>query len=63
VHGTTIVPCAPLFLVAESYGRKYAATLGVSVARAARAGELNITPYQKKIFIHPIESLDTCMKH
>ncbi|PWZ05493.1 Serine carboxypeptidase-like 51 [Zea mays] len=34
---------SPLFLVAESYGGKYAATLGASVARAARAGELNIT--------------------
>ncbi|KAJ1296857.1 hypothetical protein BS78_01G334500 [Paspalum vaginatum] len=34
---------SPLFLVAESYGGKYAATLGVSVARAARAGELNVT--------------------
>ncbi|OEL24099.1 Serine carboxypeptidase-like 51 [Dichanthelium oligosanthes] len=34
---------SPLFLVAESYGGKYAATLGVSIARAARAGELNIT--------------------
>ncbi|PAN49319.1 hypothetical protein PAHAL_9G440700 [Panicum hallii] len=34
---------SPLFLVAESYGGKYAATLGVSVARAVRAGELNIT--------------------
>jgi serine carboxypeptidase 1 len=34
---------SPLFLVAESYGGKYAATLGVSVARAVRAGELKIT--------------------
>ncbi|CAN6294822.1 unnamed protein product [Urochloa humidicola] len=34
---------SPLYLVAESYGGKYAATLGVSVARAARAGELNVT--------------------
>ena len=34
---------SPLFLVAESYGGKYAATLGVSVARAVRAGELNVT--------------------
>ncbi|CAD6211427.1 unnamed protein product [Miscanthus lutarioriparius] len=34
---------SPLFLVAESYGGKYAATLGASVARAVRAGELNIT--------------------
>jgi len=32
-----------LFLVAESYGGKYAATLGASVARAVRAGELGIT--------------------
>jgi hypothetical protein len=34
---------SPLFLVAESYGGKYAATLGVSVARAVRAGELKVT--------------------
>ncbi|PUZ40804.1 hypothetical protein GQ55_9G452600 [Panicum hallii var. hallii] len=34
---------SPLFLVAESYGGKYAATLGASIARAVRAGELNIT--------------------
>jgi hypothetical protein len=33
----------PLFLVAESYGGKYAATLGASVARAVRAGELKLT--------------------
>ncbi|KAF0921465.1 hypothetical protein E2562_007005 [Oryza meyeriana var. granulata] len=34
---------SPLFLVAESYGGKYAATLGVSLARAVRAGELHLT--------------------
>ena len=34
---------SPLFLVAESYGGKYAATLGASVARAVRAGELRVT--------------------
>ncbi|KAG8063155.1 hypothetical protein GUJ93_ZPchr0003g17267 [Zizania palustris] len=34
---------SPLFLVAESYGGKYAATLGVSLARAVRAGELKLT--------------------
>jgi serine carboxypeptidase 1 len=34
---------SPLFLVAESYGGKYAATLGVSLAKAIRAGELNLT--------------------
>ncbi|GJN31687.1 hypothetical protein PR202_gn00011 [Eleusine coracana subsp. coracana] len=34
---------SPLFLVAESYGGKYAATIGASVARAIRAGELKIT--------------------
>ncbi|CAN6300654.1 unnamed protein product [Urochloa humidicola] len=34
---------SPLYLVAESYGGKYAATLGASVARAVRAGEINIT--------------------
>uniref|UniRef100_A0ACD5YL26 Uncharacterized protein n=1 Tax=Avena sativa TaxID=4498 RepID=A0ACD5YL26_AVESA len=34
---------SPLFLVAESYGGKYAATLGVSVVRAVRAGELKLS--------------------
>ncbi|KAF0921437.1 hypothetical protein E2562_007000 [Oryza meyeriana var. granulata] len=34
---------SPLFLVAESYGGKYAATLGVSVARAIRSGDLKLT--------------------
>ena len=34
---------SPLYIVAESYGGKYAATLGVSVARAVRAGELKVT--------------------
>ncbi|KAM0888988.1 hypothetical protein ACQ4PT_027997 [Festuca glaucescens] len=34
---------SPFFLVAESYGGKYAATLGVSLARAIRAGQLNLT--------------------
>ncbi|KAL6878232.1 hypothetical protein ACP4OV_012402 [Aristida adscensionis] len=34
---------SPLFLVAESYGGKYAATIGAAVARAIRAGELKIT--------------------
>ncbi|KAL6593713.1 hypothetical protein ACP70R_048614 [Stipagrostis hirtigluma subsp. patula] len=34
---------SPLFLVAESYGGKYAATLGASVARAVRSGELKLT--------------------
>nr|CAB3495706.1 unnamed protein product [Digitaria exilis] len=33
---------SPLFLVAESYGGKYAATLGASVARAIRSGKLKI---------------------
>ncbi|CAN6325009.1 unnamed protein product [Urochloa humidicola] len=33
---------SPLFLVAESYGGKYAATLGAAVARAVRAGELKV---------------------
>ncbi|EEC75404.1 hypothetical protein EE612_017847 [Oryza sativa] len=33
---------SPLFLVAESYGGKYAATLGVSLARAIRAGALKL---------------------
>ncbi|KAL6878235.1 hypothetical protein ACP4OV_012405 [Aristida adscensionis] len=32
----------PLFLVAESYGGKYAATLGLSIARAIIAGEIDI---------------------
>ncbi|KAL6648026.1 hypothetical protein ACP70R_012250 [Stipagrostis hirtigluma subsp. patula] len=34
---------SPLFLVAESYGGKYAATIGASVARAVRAGDLKLT--------------------
>ena len=34
---------SPLFLVGESYGGKYAATLGVSVARAIHAGDLKLT--------------------
>ncbi|KAI4979295.1 hypothetical protein ZWY2020_016048 [Hordeum vulgare] len=34
---------SPLFLVAESYGGKYAVTLGVSAVRAIHAGELNLT--------------------
>uniref|UniRef100_A0A0D9VUT5 Carboxypeptidase n=1 Tax=Leersia perrieri TaxID=77586 RepID=A0A0D9VUT5_9ORYZ len=34
---------SPLFVVAESYGGKYAAALGVSLARAIRAGELRLT--------------------
>jgi serine carboxypeptidase 1 len=43
VNEVPTLQSSPLFLVAESYGGKYAATLGASVARAARAGELNIT--------------------
>ncbi|KAE8818304.1 serine carboxypeptidase-like 51 [Hordeum vulgare] len=38
----TLQQGSPLYLVAESYGGKYAATLGVSVARAVRAGDLKI---------------------
>ncbi|VAH04795.1 unnamed protein product [Triticum turgidum subsp. durum] len=38
----TLQQGSPLFLVAESYGGKYAATLGLSVARAVRAGDLKI---------------------
>jgi serine carboxypeptidase 1 len=38
----TLQQGSPLYLVAESYGGKYAATLGVSVARAVRAGNLKI---------------------
>ncbi|XP_047086941.1 serine carboxypeptidase-like 51 [Lolium rigidum] len=34
---------SPLFLVGESYGGKYAATLGVSVVRAVHAGDLKLT--------------------
>lgn len=33
---------SPFFLVAESYGGKYAATLGVSIARAVRTGDLKL---------------------
>ena len=38
----TLQQGSPLFLVAESYGGKYAATLGVSLARAVRAGNLKL---------------------
>jgi serine carboxypeptidase 1 len=38
----TLQQGSPLYLVAESYGGKYAATLGVSVARSVRAGNLKI---------------------
>jgi serine carboxypeptidase 1 len=38
----TLQQGSPLYLVAESYGGKYAAMLGVSVARAVRAGNLKI---------------------
>jgi hypothetical protein len=48
---------SPLFLVAESYGGKYAATLGASVARAVRAGELNITLAGQDCF-HPARRSD-----
>jgi serine carboxypeptidase 1 len=34
---------SPLFLVGESYGGKYAATLGVSIVRAVHAGDLKLT--------------------
>ncbi|XP_006650163.1 serine carboxypeptidase-like 51 [Oryza brachyantha] len=37
------LPTSPLFLVAESYGGKYAATLGVSLAKAIRSGDLKLT--------------------
>ncbi|XP_008780195.2 serine carboxypeptidase-like 51 [Phoenix dactylifera] len=34
---------SPLYIVAESYGGKFAATLGISVAKAIKAGELKLT--------------------
>ncbi|KAK8944385.1 Serine carboxypeptidase-like 51 [Platanthera zijinensis] len=34
---------SPLFVVAESYGGKFAVTLGLSVIKAIKAGELNLT--------------------
>ncbi|KAK8945575.1 Serine carboxypeptidase-like 51 [Platanthera guangdongensis] len=34
---------SPLFVVAESYGGKFAVTLGLSVVKAIKAGELNLT--------------------
>ncbi|KAF6991054.1 hypothetical protein CFC21_008178 [Triticum aestivum] len=43
VKELTTLRSSPLFIVAESYGGKYAATLGVSVVRAVRAGELKLT--------------------
>ncbi|VAH09204.1 unnamed protein product [Triticum turgidum subsp. durum] len=42
VKELTTLQSSPLFIVAESYGGKYAATLGVSVVRAVRAGELKL---------------------
>lgn len=33
---------SPLYVVAESYGGKFAATLGISVAKAIKAGELKL---------------------
>lgn len=43
VREVPALQAGPLFLVAESYGGKYAATIGASVARAIRAGDLKIT--------------------
>jgi serine carboxypeptidase 1 len=43
VEEVPALQAGPLFLVAESYGGKYAATIGASVARAVRAGKLNVT--------------------
>ncbi|XP_010940511.1 serine carboxypeptidase-like 51 [Elaeis guineensis] len=34
---------SPLYVVAESYGGKYAVTLGISIAKAIKAGELKLT--------------------
>lgn len=33
---------SPLFIVAESYGGKFAVTLGLSVAKAIKSGELKL---------------------
>lgn len=33
---------SPLYIVAESYGGKFAATVGVSVVKAVKAGELKL---------------------
>lgn len=33
---------SPLYIVAESYGGKFAVTLGLSVAKAIKAGELKL---------------------
>ena len=33
---------SPLFVVAESYGGKYAVTLGLSIVKAIKAGELKL---------------------
>ncbi|XP_010940510.1 serine carboxypeptidase-like 51 isoform X2 [Elaeis guineensis] len=34
---------SPLYIVAESYGGKFAVTLGISIAKAIKAGELKLT--------------------
>lgn len=46
---------SPLFLVGESYGGKYAATLGVSVARAINAAEINLTLRGIQILDHSVD--------
>jgi serine carboxypeptidase 1 len=55
----------PLFLVAESYGGRYAATIGASVARAVRAGELNVTLGGDSILFssYPLRSIHGWMNH
>lgn len=42
-NGNERLQKSPLFVVAESYGGKFAVTLGLSVVEAIKAGELNLT--------------------
>lgn len=42
---------SPLYIVAESYGGKYAVTLGLSALRAIEAGKLKLKLGGKKIKI------------
>ncbi|KAG0498672.1 hypothetical protein HPP92_003363 [Vanilla planifolia] len=42
-NGNAGLQKSPLFVVAESYGGKFAVTVGLSIAKAIKAGELNLT--------------------
>lgn len=42
-NGNERLQKSPLYAVAESYGGKFAVTLGLSVVKAITAGQLNLT--------------------